>query len=109
LSRGTFRSVAAIVPLKTVAKTYGGFAMDTTPHQDDEIERALGDYAMGAEDILVFLIKLGVLRPDATVDAVYYLRRTGRWPIGSDGGKLIASKRRLSNHAAKLARGSHAA
>jgi hypothetical protein len=83
--------------------------MNTNLHQDDEIERTLGDYVVGADDILAFLIALGVLPKDATVDAIYYLRRTGRWPIGSDGGKLIASKRRLCNHASKLARGSHAA
>ena len=35
-------------------------------------------------------------------EVVYYLRRTGRWPIGNDGGNLIASKRRLTRHAQKL-------
>ena len=39
--------------------------------------------------------------PEETADP-YYLKRAGRWPIGNtggEGGKLIASKRRLSRHA----------
>jgi len=84
--------------------------MDPTPHQDDEIERAPGDLMVGADPIRVYLIELGILPKNATVTDVYYLRRRGLWPIGNTGGgegggKLIASKRRLSNHAAKLARG----
>jgi hypothetical protein len=41
----------------------------------------------------------------------YYLKRSG-WPIGNtagDGGKQIASKRRLDRHIEKLARGPTAA
>ena len=58
--------------------------------------------------IRAFLIELGI--PEKTADP-YYLKRTGRWPIGNtsgDGGKIIASKRRLLQHADKLARGSAA-
>jgi hypothetical protein len=86
--------------------------VDITTHQDDEIDRATGDLMVSAHIILPFLIEIGVLQKDATVDEVYYLKRSG-WPIGntatSGGGKLIASKRRLSNHASRLARGSSAA
>jgi len=84
--------------------------MDTNQH-DKWDEHLAGDLLVGAEAILNYLIFLG-MPADTDVDDVYYLKRTGRWPIGNtagDGGKLIASKRRLSRHADKLARGSTAA
>jgi hypothetical protein len=83
--------------------------MDTDQQQDDEDERLAGEFLLGAEAILKYLISLGVLPADATVEDVYYLRRSKRWPIGStagdDGGKLIAIKRRLGRHAQKIASG----
>jgi hypothetical protein len=84
------------------AKTYGGFAMDTNPTQHDEDARP-GDLLVGADAIRAFLVQLGM--PDDT--DVYSLRRkrqeTGEgWPIGSDGGRLFASKRRLARHAQKI-------
>jgi hypothetical protein len=80
--------------------------MDTNPTQHDEDARP-GDLLVGADAIRDFLVHLGM---HETIDP-YYLKRAGRWPIGNtggDGGKLIASKRRLARHAEKLTRGSTA-
>jgi hypothetical protein len=85
--------------------------MDTSKQQDDGDERLAGDLLVGADAILNYLIFLG-MPADTDVDDVYYLKRTGRWPIGNtagDGGKLIASKRRLARHAEKITRGPTAA
>jgi hypothetical protein len=73
--------------------------------QHDEVVG--GDLLVGADAIRAFLIYLGM---PAGVDP-YYLRRAGRWPIGNTGsgirggGKLIASKRRLTRHAEEITRG----
>ena len=87
--------------------------MDTNQHDDDEVPTptvvAAGDLLVGAAAIRAFLVELGI--PRKTADP-YYLKRTGRWPIGNtggDGGKIIASKRRLISHADKLTRGPPAA
>ena len=80
--------------------------MDTTEH--DEAEMRPGDLLVGAEAIRAYLAHLGM---PADVD-VYYLRRARRWPIGKtagEGGSLIASKRRLTQHAEKITRGTAAA
>ena len=83
---------------------------DDADEDDDPVERLVtGDLLVGAAAIRAFLVELGI--PRKTADP-YYLKRTGRWPIGNtggDGGKIIASKRRLIHHADKLARGSPAA
>jgi hypothetical protein len=75
---------------------------------DEPVERLAGDLLVGAAAIRAFLVHLGM--PKSTDP--YYLKRSG-WPIGNTatngGGKLIASKRRLTNHTSKIARGSHAA
>ena len=68
------------------------------------------DLLVGAERIKAFLVGLGM---PPGVD-VYYLRRAGRWPIGSTadgtgGGKLVASRRRLAAHVARLTRGTRSA
>jgi hypothetical protein len=79
--------------------------MDTT--QYDEGDARPGDLLVGADPIRAFLVSLGM--PEKTDP--YYLKRSG-WPIGNtagDGGKLIASKRRLARHTEKLARGPTAA
>ena len=83
--------------------------MDTTTnHYDDEGEPHLaGDLLVGADKIRAFLVHLGL--PEDT--DVYYLKRAGRWPIGKtggEGGSLVASKRRLINHAKKITRGTTA-
>lgn len=80
--------------------------MNTTEHS--EAEMRAGDLLVGAEAIRAFLAHLGM---PADVD-VYYLRRARRWPIGKtagEGGSLIASKRRLTQHAEKITRGTAAA
>jgi hypothetical protein len=79
--------------------------MDTNQH-DEGNERA-GDLLVGADAIRIYLVHLGM--PESTDP--YYLKRSGNWPIGNtagDGGKLIASKRRLASHTDKIARGSAA-
>ena len=77
--------------------------MDTNANQRDEENepRLAGDLLVGAERIRAFLVHLGM--PEH-IDP-YYLKRTGRWPIGKtggEGGSLIASKRRLARHAMNL-------
>jgi hypothetical protein len=77
---------------------------------DDEplVERLAGDLLVGADAIRAYLVYLGM--PEGTDP--YYLKRAGRWPIGNtggEGGKLIASKRRLTRHAEKITRGPTAA
>jgi hypothetical protein len=82
--------------------------MDTTTQQDDGDGHLAGDLLVGADAIRDYLIFLGM---PADID-IYYLKRTGRWPIGKtsgDGGSLIASKRRLARHADKITRGPTAA
>ena len=82
--------------------------METNPQQYDGDERLAGDLLVGADAIRAFLMHLGM--PESTDP--YYLKRSGTWPIGNtagDGGKLIASKRRLTKHTDKIARGSAAA
>jgi len=76
--------------------------MDTTKHEDDE--GVAGDLLVGADAIRAYLVHLGM--PGNTDP--YYLKRSGTWPIGNtagNGGKLIASKRRLARHADKITRG----
>jgi hypothetical protein len=73
------------------------------PLDDDEepVERLAGDLLVGAAAIRAYLVSLGM---PGGID-IYYLKRAGRWPIGNtggDGGKLIASKRRLARHAQKI-------
>jgi hypothetical protein len=62
-----------------------------------------GDLLKGAGKICAFLVELGL---EGTTEAdIYYLKKSG-WPIGKTsggkGGKLIASKRRLTRHAQKI-------
>jgi len=72
--------------------------------RDEENEPLAGDLLVGADAIRAFLVHLGM--PEDT--DIYYLKRSGHWPIGNTagtGGKLIASKRRLARHTDKIARG----
>jgi len=81
--------------------------MDTN-QQDEGGAPLAGDLLVGADAIRTFLVHLGM--PEETDP--YYLKQSGSWPIGNtagDGGKLIASKRRLTRHTDKLARGPTAA
>jgi hypothetical protein len=67
----------------------------------DADEANVNDLLVGAAAIKNYLVGLGW--PEK-IDP-YYLRRSG-WPIGSTadgGGKLVATKRRLSRHTQKLA------
>jgi hypothetical protein len=80
--------------------------MDTTT-QHDEGDVRPGDLLIGAVEIRRFLVLLGM---HEKIDP-YYLKRSG-WPIGNtggEGGRLIASKRRLARHTEKLTRGATAA
>jgi hypothetical protein len=78
-----------------------------TSDQHAEAEGRPGDLLVGAAAIRAFLVHLGMPSADP-----YYLKRSG-WPIGNTaangGGKIIASKRRLANYTARIARGSHLA
>jgi hypothetical protein len=79
--------------------------MDTNQHEEGDT--STGDLLVTAEAIRTYLVSLGM--PENTDP--YYLKRSG-WPIGNtagDGGKLIASKRRLARHTDKIARGPTAA
>jgi hypothetical protein len=75
--------------------------MDNNQHDEGD-ERYAGDLLVGARAIRDYLVWLGRLSDEDDDNVVYYLRRTGRWPIGADGGNLIASKRRLTRHAQKI-------
>jgi hypothetical protein len=80
--------------------------MDTNKHDEGD-ERFSRDLLVSADPIRAFLVSLGM--PENTDP--YYLKRSG-WPIGNtagDGGKLIASKRRLIRHVEKMTRGPTAA
>ena len=71
--------------------------MDNTNQHVDGDERLAGDLLVGADKIREFLVSLGV---------------GNGWPIGSTaagGGRLIASRRRLTRHLDKIARGNTAA
>ena len=73
--------------------------MDTNQH--DEEDARPGDLLVGRDAVRAFLVHLGM--PETTDP--YYLKRSG-WPIGNtagDGGKLIASKKRLARHTQKIA------
>jgi hypothetical protein len=78
--------------------------MDTDLNQHNENDDLAGDLLVGAGSIEAHLKQLGVPDPDA-----YYLRRSGKMPIGKFGAHLIASKRRLARHAEKITRGPTAA
>jgi hypothetical protein len=80
--------------------------MDPNQLQHDEKDERLGpgDLLVGADAIRAYLVELGM--PEGTDP--YYLKRTGRWPIGNtggEGGKIIATKSQLSRHANKISRG----
>ena len=79
---------------------------DDAEDDDDPIERLVaGDLLVGAAAIRAFLLEIGIPRKSADP---YYLRRTGRWPIGAtcgESGNLIASKHQLARHTYKLTRG----
>ena len=85
--------------------------MDTTDKPNYEsADEISGVVLVGAKPIKDHLISLGM--PETTDP--YYLRKTGKWPIGSTsgdagGGKLIAIKQRLTRYVMKLARGSTSA
>jgi hypothetical protein len=74
------------------------------PPPNDDNDDLAGDLLVGAGAIEAYLKTRGVPNPDA-----YYLRRSGKFPIGKYGAHLIASKQRLNRHAEKITRGSTAA
>jgi hypothetical protein len=78
--------------------------MDQNQQREEDERLVGGDLLVGADAIRAFLIYLGM---PAGTDP-YYLKRAGHWPIGNTGGgggKLIASKRRLTRHAEEITRG----
>jgi hypothetical protein len=57
------------------------------------------DLLIGAEKICEYIQALGF---NATVDTVYYAKKTGRWPITKHGNTLLASKSKLTRHARSI-------
>jgi hypothetical protein len=64
--------------------------------------RAAADILIGARAILSELKDLGLLGSDANEDAVYYIAREQKLPIGKFGKSLIASRAKLSHAANAL-------
>ena len=73
--------------------------MDKEPAK--QADRPADDLLNGGREIAEFL--------GTSVREVYHLHATQRLPIGRLGRKLIASKRRLTHHNNKIARGTAAA
>jgi hypothetical protein len=57
--------------------------------------RAAADILIGARAILSELKDLGLLGNDANEDAVYYIAREQKLPVGRFGKSLIASRAKL--------------
>jgi hypothetical protein len=60
----------------------------------------LSDLLRGADAISAFIRELGEthIKPQN----VYYLKRSGKYPIARHGRELVASKRQLTRHARKI-------
>ena len=71
-----------------------------TIEDQSENERFVADLLRGAAAIAAFLNELG--ETDVRPGNVYYLRKSGKYPIGRHGGELIASKRQLTKHAKNI-------
>ena len=71
----------------------------TIDDQSDS-ERFTADLLRGAARIAAYLKELG--EEDVEPQNVYYLKKTGKYPIGRHKGELIASKRQLRNHSRKI-------
>jgi hypothetical protein len=65
-----------------------------------ENERFAADLLRGAARIAAYLKELG--EEEVEPEDVYYLKKSGKYPIGRHGRDLIASKRQLSRHARKI-------
>ena len=77
------------------------------PPLDDDDAHLAGDVLLGAKKIAKHIET--ILGVPVDEDDVYYFNRARKWPIGKYGALLIASKRRLNNHAEKITRGPTAA
>jgi hypothetical protein len=75
--------------------------MDINQHDD------AGDALLGAKRIAEHIAS--ILNVPVNESDVYYFTRAKKWPIGKYGALLIASKKRLNNHAEKMMRGPTAA
>jgi hypothetical protein len=75
--------------------------VETTTPQRDSGEAPTADLMVGAARIARFISDdIGVPTDEA---GVYYAAKTGRWPIGRLGAKLLASKSALLRHGRKMA------
>jgi hypothetical protein len=63
-------------------------------------DRFSADLLRGAARIAAYLKELGEV--DVEPGNVYYLKKSGKYPIGRHKGELIASKRQLARHAKKI-------
>jgi len=60
------------------------------------------EFLLGAEAILGELKRLGLVEDDADLDAVYYIAREQKLPIGKFGKNLISTRTKLRNAANNL-------
>jgi hypothetical protein len=67
--------------------------------QSENDQRFAADLLRGAVRISAFLRELG---EEVEPEDIYYLKRSGKYPIGRHGRELIASKRQLTRHARKI-------
>jgi len=67
--------------------------------QSQNDERFAADLLRGAVRISAFLRELG---EEVEPADVYYIKKSGKYPIGRHGRDLIASKRQLTRHAKKI-------
>jgi hypothetical protein len=92
---------------KTTRKRSSANQRQRQSDDDNEpVERLADDVLLGAKRIAGHITALGF--PVDETD-VYYLHRAKKWPFNKYGVFLIASKRRLTDHAEKLLRGPTAA
>jgi hypothetical protein len=70
--------------------------------------RAMSDQTKSprlADDLLIGAKLIGEYIGTKNTGQIYYLAKTGQWPIGRIGKTLIASKRQLDRRADKLTSG----
>ena len=67
--------------------------------QSENDQRFAADLLRGAARISAFLRELG---EDVAPEDIYYIKKSGKYPIGRHGRDLIASKRQLMRHAKKI-------
>jgi hypothetical protein len=67
--------------------------------QSENDQRFAADLLRGAARIAAYLKELG---EEVEPEDIYYIKKSGKYPIGRHGRELIASKRQLMRHAKKI-------